>query len=100
MIHNKLVRDKIPDIILSRGVMPKTHTANEVEYWQKLKEKLTEEVDEFKSDESIEEMADVMEVINAICEYKGFDKNRIESLRAEKAQKRGVFKERVILEES
>ncbi len=100
MLYNKLVRDKIPDIILSRGVMPKTHIADEAEYWQKLKEKLTEEVDEFKSDESIAEIADIMEVIDTICEYKGFDKAQIEILRAEKAEKRGGFKDKVILEES
>ncbi|MFA6447134.1 MAG: nucleoside triphosphate pyrophosphohydrolase [Patescibacteria group bacterium] len=100
MIYNKLVRDKIPDIILARGVMPKTHIADETEYWQKLKEKLTEEVDEFKSDESIAEIADIMEVINTICEHKGFDKAQIETLRAEKAKNRGGFKDRIILEES
>ncbi len=100
MLYNKLVRDKIPDIILARGVMPKTHIADETEYWQKLKEKLTEEVDEFKSDESIAEIADIMEVINTICTYKGFDKAQIEALRAEKAQNRGGFKDRIILEES
>jgi predicted house-cleaning noncanonical NTP pyrophosphatase (MazG superfamily) len=98
--HNKLVRDKIPEHISNKGGNPIYHIADEKEYWEKLKEKLLEEVDEFRSDESAEEFADLLEVIDAIAEYKDFDRKEIEKIRDVKAEERGRFKNRVILDES
>jgi predicted house-cleaning noncanonical NTP pyrophosphatase (MazG superfamily) len=100
MKYNKLVRDKIPEIIKSKGENAVTHIADDAEYWQKLKEKLQEEVNEFAKDESMEEMADVLEVIDAICEFKKFDKEELEKVKSEKLNKRGGFKNKIILEES
>ncbi len=100
MKYNKLVRDKIPEYIRKKGGTPITHTADEAEYWQKLKEKLLEEIEEFKKDESPEEFADLLEVIDAIADYKGFSRDEVKKIREKKAEERGKFKDRIILDES
>lgn len=100
MKYNKLVRDKIPEYIRKKGGIPITHTADEVEYWQKLKEKLLEEIEEFKKDESAEELADILEVLDAIADYKKFDRSEIEKIKKNKAEEKGKFKDRSILDES
>lgn len=98
--YNKLVRDKIPEYIRTKGVEPVFHVADEVEYWQKLKEKLKEEVEEFLEAESIEEMADLMEVIDAIHAYKKFNEAEFARIKDQKAADRGRFNDRIILEQS
>lgn len=100
MKYNKLVRDKIPEIIRSRGETPVTHIADDEEYWLKLKEKLQEEVNEFLEAESIEEMADILEVIDAILDFKKFDKEELQKVKSDKLNARGGFKNKTILEES
>lgn len=100
MKYNKLVRDKIPEYIKKKGGAPITHIAGDEEYWEKLKEKLQEEVNEFVEDNTVEEIADILEVINAICQYRGFDKKNLEETKEKKAEDRGKFKNRIILEES
>lgn len=100
MKYNKLVRDKIPEYIRKKGGNPISHIADDAEYWQKLKEKLVEEMEEFKKDENIEEFADLLEVIDAIADYKKFDRNEVEKVKEKKAKERGKFKDRIILDES
>ena len=50
--------------------------------------------------ENIEEMADILEVIDAISDYKEFDKEELQMIKDKKADKRGKFKEKIILDES
>ena len=100
MKYNKLVRDKIPEYIKSRSGVPVTHSADDAEYWQKLKEKLVEEIEEFSKDESIEELADILEVLDAIAEYKKFNKKDVERIKEKKSKERGRFEKRIILNES
>jgi len=100
MKYNKLVRDKIPEYIKSKGGTPITHIADEAEYWRKLKEKLLEEIKEFENNESVEEFADIIEVLDAFSDYKGFDKVEVERIKEKKAKERGRFKGRIILDES
>jgi predicted house-cleaning noncanonical NTP pyrophosphatase (MazG superfamily) len=100
MRYNKLVRDKIPKIIKAKGEKPVIHVAEEEEYWEKLKEKLLEEVNEFREAESPEEIGDILEAIDAICEFKKFDKKEIKKIKKQKKKDRGGFKKRIILEEA
>ena len=99
MKYDKLVRDRIPEIIKEDGKEPVTHIADEEEYWKKLKEKLKEEVDEFLEKSNEEELSDIVEVIDSICDFKGINKEELESIRKKKAEKRGGFKKKIILDE-
>lgn len=94
----KLVRDKIPEIIISNGEKPITHIANGEEYYNSLKDKLIEEVNEFLEDDSIEELADVLEVINSISKYKTLFEGELEGIRQKKAEERGSFDKKIILD--
>jgi len=100
MKYNKLVRDKIPEIIKSTGAVPITHIASGDEYQQKLKAKLQEEVNEFLKDSSEEELADILEVIYALCDLYEIDKDKLEEFRKDKAERRGRFNDKIILDET
>ena len=100
MRYNKLVRNKIPEIIRSKGKTPITHIASDKEYDKKLKEKLIEEVNEFINDSNIEELVDILEVINAICENKGVSFDDLEIIRMKKLFERGGFDKKIILDSS
>lgn len=94
----KLVRDKIPQIIRDAGKMPITRFMDSEEYLLELDRKLDEEVQEYKEDKSIEEMADVLEVLFAICEARGYSVDQLMQVREEKKEKRGAFKEKIYWE--
>lgn len=100
MKYNKLIRDKIPEMLDEKKIPYKIHSADDTEYWEKLKEKLVEEVAEFNKDENIEELADVMEVLDAIIAFRQYSQMDIQKAKIEKAEKRGAFTKKIILEES
>ncbi|PHU41334.1 phosphoribosyl-ATP pyrophosphohydrolase [Pseudobutyrivibrio ruminis] len=91
----KLVRDRIPEIIIADGKEPIVRTLNQDEYLKELDIKLNEEVAEYQIDKSIEEMADVLEVLYAICEARGHSIEELEAVRKEKSDVRGAFKNRI-----
>ncbi len=97
-VYNKLVRDRIPDIILKDNELPTTRVLDDEEYIKELNRKLQEEVNEYLEAENIEEMVDILEVIRAILEHKGVTYEEIEEKRVKKATKRGAFKEKIFLE--
>lgn len=97
-IYNKLVRDKIPELIESDGGKCVTHILSEKEYIAALETKLDEEVAEYQADKNLEEMADVLEVLRTICIARGYTLEELEQLRAKKAAERGGFEERIFLE--
>ena len=94
----KLVRDRIPENIIAQGEQPVFYAANDAEYWERLKEKLSEEVLEFQKAENPEELADILEVIDAIIEFKNFDKSELDEIKQKKMEAKGGFKKRIILE--
>lgn len=96
--YNKLVRDRIPEIIKRDGKELVIRTAEEQEYEEALTRKLHEEVAEFLESPSAEEAADVLEVLLAICAHKDIDTSEFEQTRQKKAEERGGFKDRIILE--
>jgi predicted house-cleaning noncanonical NTP pyrophosphatase (MazG superfamily) len=95
--YDKLVRDRIPEIIKERGRSCKFRIADSKEYRQKLMEKLQEETSEFIETPCVEELADIQEVIDALLlEYKW---TGLKATTQFKKITRGAFKERIILEE-
>ncbi|MFA6131084.1 MAG: nucleoside triphosphate pyrophosphohydrolase [Patescibacteria group bacterium] len=100
MIYHKLVRDKIPEIIKRKGEACEMHIASAKEFDVKLKEKLLEEVSEYLENETIEEMADIYEVLEAICARKKFEKRTVLSMKRKKQKERGAFTKRIILDAS
>ena len=97
-VHNKLVRDKIPKIIENAGKTPVTHILPDDEYLYEIYKKLDEEFAEYQADKSIEELADMLEVMYAIAEARGYSVSELEAVRREKAEKRGGFKDKIFLE--
>lgn len=99
-MFNKLVRDKIPEIIKADNRLPITRIATDSEYWKKLKAKLQEEVEEVLEDTNVEEeLADLLEVIHGILNYRGTTFQELEDLRLKKLKERGGYSDRIILEE-
>ena len=98
-VYNKLVRDKIPVIIENSGKKAITTVLNQEEYLTELDRKLNEECAEYQQDKSIEELADMLEVIYAIAVARGYSVEELEQVRREKAEKRGGFNDRIFLKE-
>ena len=93
----KLVRDRIPDIIREHGGAPRVRSADDAEYAARLRAKLYEEVGEYASTGDPSELADILEVLHALASLHGLSPAELERLRADKAAERGGFTERLIL---
>ena len=97
MKYNKLVRDRIPEIIESSGKTCVTRILSDKEYLEMIDAKLDEELAEYHQDQNIEELADLLEVIYAATAARGYTIEQLEQIRAEKAKKRGGFQEKILL---
>lgn len=99
-VYNKLVRDKIPEIIAAKGGVATTKTLLDDEYVASLRQKLQEEVDEFLADSTIEELADILEVVHALGRTLAVEPEEIEQVRQRKSVERGGFADRIYLVET
>ncbi|NBG88687.1 nucleoside triphosphate pyrophosphohydrolase [Isachenkonia alkalipeptolytica] len=96
--YNKLVRDRIPEMIKEAGKTPVTKVIPEEEMESYLIQKLEEEIREFKETRDFEELADLLEVIDALAKLRGDDLFSLERIKADKKTERGGFEERILLE--
>lgn len=100
-VYNKLVRDLIPQVIQGSGKECQTRILDEEEYKQELIIKLKEESEEYftaqNPKDSLEELADMLEVIRALAAVHGSSWEELDALRKKKAEARGGFEERVYL---
>ena len=99
MKYNKLVRDRIPEIIEASGKSCVTEILSDEAYLRLLDAKLDEELAEYHSNQTIEELADLLEVIYAAAMARGYTLEQLESVRAAKAEKRGAFANKILLKE-
>ena len=97
--YNKLVRDRIPEIIESSGSTCVTEILSDEDYLRMLDAKLDEELAEYHKDQNLEELADLLEVIRAAAIARGYTVEQLEQVRAEKAAKRGGFEKKILLRE-
>lgn len=96
--YNKLVRDRIPEIIAATGQRCKTRVLDREEYLVKLEEKLREELTEYQESQSLEELADLLEVMAAVVDAKGCTWQELVAIQEQKRAKRGGFDQRILLE--
>lgn len=98
-VYNKLVRDRIPEIIESSGKTCSTEILSPEDYLRMIDAKLDEELAEYHKDQNIEELADLLEVIHVAAIARGYTLEDLEQIRAEKAARRGGFEKGILLKE-
>lgn len=97
--YHKLVRDRIPEIIEADGKSCVCETLSDEDYLDLLDQKLNEELAEYQESKSIEELADLLEVIQVVVKARGWTLEELERVRADKAAKRGGFEKKILLKE-
>lgn len=97
--YHKLVRDRIPEIIEADGKTCVCETLSDEDYIALLDQKLNEELAEYQESKSLEELADLLEVMQAVVKARGWTLEELEQARAEKAAKRGGFEKKILLKE-
>ena len=97
--YNKLVRDRIPEIIESSGRTCTCSILSAEDYISMLDAKLDEELSEYQESKSLEELADLVEVIGAVVKARGYTWEQLTSVRKQKLNERGGFEKRILLVE-
>lgn len=98
-IYHKLVRDRIPDIIKADGKTCVTEILPDEQYLEMLDAKLSEELTEYQESKSLEELADLLEVMQAVVKARGWTWEQLVQEQADKAAKRGGFDKKILLKE-
>lgn len=98
-MKSKIVRDKIPEVIMNSGKSPITEIVSVESAIDGLEQKLNEELNEYLEDHSLEEMADLLEVMHGILYLKGIPWEELESVRLKKREERGGFEQRILLKD-
>ena len=93
--YNKLVRDRIPEIIEAKGDKCEINILSDEEYLKMIDAKLDEELAEYHKDQNIEELADLLELIYAATVAHGYSIKELEETRKAKAEKRGSFNKKI-----
>lgn len=96
-VYNKLVRDRIPEIILAGGGTPHTRTMDDEECRVQLIRKMDEELQEYVESGSTEELADILEVFLSLAALDGHSYADIDQVRKAKRQKNGGFERKIFL---
>ena len=97
--YHKLVRDRIPEIIEADGKLCVCETLTDEDYIHLLDQKLNEELAEYQESKSLEELADLLEAVQAVVKARGWTLEELEKVRADKATKRGGFEKKILLKE-
>lgn len=97
--YHKLVRNRIPEIIEADGKICVCETLSGEDYINFLDQKLNEELAEYQESKSPEELADLLEVMQAVVKARGWTLEELEQVRADKAAKRGRFEKKILLKE-
>lgn len=98
-VYQKLVRDRIPEIIEADGKTCVTETLSDSRYLEMLDAKLAEELAEYRESKSLEELADLLEVMRAVVQARDWTWEQLEQVRQEKAVQRGGFEKKILLKE-
>lgn len=98
-IYNKLIRDCIPEIIKAGGNACVTEILSDSQYLEMLDAKLNEELAEYQESKSLEELADLLEVMRAVVQARSWTWEQLEQVRREKAAQRGGFEKKILLKE-
>ena len=98
--YNKVVRDKIPEIIAESGKKCNIKHLDDESFLAELEKKLIEEVNEYAESKDVEELADLLEVIYRISELRGVNSDELDKIRKDKAEKRGKFDSNLFLIDS
>ncbi|EEH97925.2 hypothetical protein CSBG_01551 [Clostridium sp. 7_2_43FAA] len=96
-IYNKLVRDRIPEIITADDKTCEIEIVSGIKKQELLEKKLLEEVNEYLEDKNLEELADIMEVLFGLANELGYSEEDLIKKRNEKLEKCGGFKEGIVL---
>lgn len=98
-VYNKLVRDRIPEIIEADGNTCTTEILSDEQYIEMLDAKLNEELSEYQESKSLEELADLLEVMWAVVRARDWTWEQLEQVCKEKAIRRGGFEKKILLKE-